>query len=258
MQPHVWHSAAEPHGDADGDAQPDFNMEADAERNAIQSDAVRADGDPAGDGGGGAVAHADPDGIGEQHAVVERSGVPDACCDEDSRWWQPDAERHPRRWERRPAARHAPELRAGVDDAVERVWWSVGSDAEQRDVGAQRDESVHRPGAGCARAPRLLHCRRRDDSHSLRRRGGVWRLQGCVAWVLHDQVGHAACCCQRPLGDHRRCCGCDGCCRGGDRRAGLRPGDAGARRVREDAMRHGTGACEHRCAAVLPVGVRCL
>ncbi|KAF5221492.1 amastigote surface protein [Trypanosoma cruzi] len=189
-------------------------------------------------------------------------------------WREPDAERHSRRWERRPdtadggaaaavsvgtrpAARHAPELRAGVDGAAERVWRSVGSDAAQRDVGAQRDESVHRPGAGCARAPRLLHCCRRDASHSLRRCGGVRRLQGCAAWVLHDQVEHAARRCQRSLGDHRRCCGCDGCCRGGDRRAELHPGDAGARRVCEDVMRLGAGACEHRCAAVLPVGVRC-
>ncbi|ESS61099.1 dispersed protein family protein 1 [Trypanosoma cruzi Dm28c] len=118
---------------------------------------------------------------------------------------RPDAERHPRRWERRPdaadggaaaavsmgkrpAAWHAPELRAGVDGAAAWVWRSVGSDAEQRDVGAQRDESVHRPGAGCACAPRLLHWCRRDDSHSLRRCGGVRRLQGRAAWVLHDQV----------------------------------------------------------------------
>ncbi|KAF8287208.1 amastigote surface protein [Trypanosoma cruzi] len=190
MQPHTRHAAAELHGDADGDAQPDFNVDAEPERNALHSDAVRADGDPAGDGDGGAVAHADPDGVGEQHAVVERSGVPDACRDDDGGWWQPDAERHPWRWERRPdaadggaaaavsmgtrpAARHAPELRAGVDGAAEWVRWSVGSDAAQRDVGAQRDESVHRPGAGCARAPRLLHCCRRDDSHSLRRCGGV-------------------------------------------------------------------------------------
>ncbi|ESS55772.1 amastigote surface protein [Trypanosoma cruzi Dm28c] len=156
----------------------------------------------------------------------------------------------------RPAARHAPELRAGVDGAAARVWRSVGNDAEQCDVGAQRDESVHRPGAGCARAPRLLHCCRRDASHSLRRCGGVRRLQGSAAWVLHDQVEHAARC-QRPLGDHRRCCGCGGCCCGGDRRAGLHPGDAGARRVREDVMCLGAGACEHRCAAVLPVAVRC-
>ncbi|KAF5218525.1 hypothetical protein ECC02_008573 [Trypanosoma cruzi] len=274
MQPHARHAAAEPHGDADGDAQPDNNVDTESERDALQSDAVRADGDPAGDGDGGAAAYADPDGVGEQHAVVERGGVPDACCDDDGGWWESDAERHSRRWERRPdmagggaaatvslgtrpAARHAPELCAGVDGAAERVWWSVGSDAEQRDVGAQRDESVHRPGAGCARAPRLLHCCRRDDSHSLRRCGGVRRLQGCAAWVLYDQVEHAARCCQRPLGDHRRRCGCDGCCRGGDRRAGLHSGDAGARRFREDAMRLGAGACEHRCAAVLPVGVRC-
>ncbi|KAF5217289.1 hypothetical protein ECC02_009846 [Trypanosoma cruzi] len=234
----------------------------------------RADGDPAGDGDGGAAAHADPDGVGEQHAVVERRGVPDARRDDDGGWWEPDAERHPRRWERRPdtadggaaaavsvgkrpAARHAPELCAYIDGAAERVWRSVGSDAAQRDVGAQREESVHRPGAGCARAPRLLHCCRRDDSHSLRRCGGVRRLQGCAAWVLHDQVEHAARRCQRPLGDHRRRCGCDGCCCGGDRRAGLHSGDAGTRRVCEDAMRLGAGACGHRCAAVLPVGVRC-
>ncbi|KAF5219181.1 amastigote surface protein [Trypanosoma cruzi] len=238
------------------------------EHGALRVDAVRADGDTAGDGDGGAVAHADPDSVGEQHAVVERRGVPDARRDDDGGWWEPDAERHSRRWERRPdtadggaaaavlmgtrsAAWHAPELRAGVDGAAERVLRSVGSDAEQR------DESVHRPGAGCARAPRLLHCCRRDDSHSLRRCGCVRRLQGCAAWVLHDQVEHAARRCQRPLGDHRRCCGCGGCCRGGDRRAGLHPGDAGARRVCEDVMRLGAGACEHRCAAVLPVGVRC-
>ncbi|KAF5216287.1 hypothetical protein ECC02_010955 [Trypanosoma cruzi] len=157
----------------------------------------------------------------------------------------------------RPADRQAPELCAGVDGAAERVWWSVGSDAAQRDVGAQRDESVYRPGAGCARAPRLLHYCRREDSHSLRRCGGARRLQGCAAWVLHDQVEQAARRCQRPLGGHRRRCGCDGCCRGGDRRAGHHPGDAGARRVCEDVMCLGAGACEHRCAAVLPVGVCC-
>ncbi|EKG02097.1 dispersed gene family protein 1 (DGF-1), putative, partial [Trypanosoma cruzi] len=198
-------AAAEPHGDTDGDAQPDADMDAEPEHDALQSDAARADGDPAGDGDGGAVAHADLDGVGEQHAVVERRGVPDACCDDDGGWWEPDAEGHPRRWERRPDAAdggaaaavplgtrpadwHAPELCACVDGAAPRVRWSVGSDAEQRDVGAQRDESVHRPGAGCALAPRLLHSCRRDDSHSLRRCGGVWRLQRCAAWVLHDQV----------------------------------------------------------------------
>ncbi|ESS55310.1 amastigote surface protein [Trypanosoma cruzi Dm28c] len=273
MQPHTRHAAAEPHGDADGDAQRDADVDAEPERSVLQSDAVRADGDAAGDGDGGTAAHADPDGIGEQHAVVERRGVPDTHRDDDGGWWGPDAERHPRRWERRPdaadggaaaavsvgkrpAAWHAPELRAGVDGAAARVWRSVGNDAAQRDVGAQRDESVHRPGAGCASAPRLLHSCRRDDSHSMRRCGGVRRLQGSAAWVLYDHVQHAARC-QRPLGDHRRCCGCGGCCRGGDRRAGLHPGDAVARRVCEDVMRFGAGACEHRCTAVLLVGVRC-
>ncbi|EKG06880.1 dispersed gene family protein 1 (DGF-1), putative, partial [Trypanosoma cruzi] len=104
MQQHVWHAAAEPHGDADGDAQPDAdaNVDAESEHGSLQSDAVRADGDAAGDGDGGAAAHADPDGVGEQHSVVERRGVPDARCDDDGGWWEPDAERHPRRWERRP------------------------------------------------------------------------------------------------------------------------------------------------------------
>ncbi|RNE99919.1 amastigote surface protein, partial [Trypanosoma cruzi] len=137
MQPHARHSAAEPHGDADFNV--DFNMDADSEHDALQ-----ADGEAAGDGDGGAAAHADPDGVGEQHAVVERCGVPDARRDDDGGWWQPDAEGHPRRWERRPdaadggaaaaisvgtrpAARHAPELRAGVDGAAEWLWWSVGS-----------------------------------------------------------------------------------------------------------------------------------
>ncbi|EKG08176.1 dispersed gene family protein 1 (DGF-1), putative, partial [Trypanosoma cruzi] len=199
--PHARYAVAEPHGDADGDAQPDANVDANTANNepecdALQSDAVRTDGDAAGDGNGDAAAHTDPgsvgygDGaadrdsagigftehepVGEQHAVVERRGVPDTHRDDDGGWWEPDAERHSRRWERRPdaadggaaaavplgkrpAARRAPELRAGVDGAAEWVRWSVGSDAEQRDVGAQRDESVHRPGAGCARAPRLLH-----------------------------------------------------------------------------------------------------
>ncbi|EKG01974.1 dispersed gene family protein 1 (DGF-1), putative, partial [Trypanosoma cruzi] len=76
-----------------------------------------------------------PDGVGEQHAVVERRGVPDARRDDDGGWRRPDAERNPRRWERRPdaadggaaaavsmgkrsAAWHAPELRACVDGAA--------------------------------------------------------------------------------------------------------------------------------------------
>ncbi|ESS54899.1 amastigote surface protein [Trypanosoma cruzi Dm28c] len=72
-------------------------MDAEPEHNALQSDAVRADEDPAGDGDGGTAAHADPYSVGEQHAVVERRGVPDARRDDDGGWWQPDAERHPRR-----------------------------------------------------------------------------------------------------------------------------------------------------------------